>query len=79
MNEIGSVAGLCQAEMNEKMRQAHEEGQRANLKRRFNQLVANVLRVVHIDHDNYGPLSINEPQDQAEFKAKITAICKEYL
>lgn len=77
MAVAGSIGGLMQQEA--KLRALHEQQQSLNLERRFNELIARVLQVIHIDRDSYGPLSVTESEVSLQFKAKIQAICKEYL
>lgn len=61
------------------LRERHQAEQVKNIERRFKETVCRVLNAIHLDRDNYGPLGVNEPQSLAEFRQKITAICKEYL
>lgn len=68
------------AQMEEKMKAQHEIMQRKNTERHFNELVARVLSVLHIDNNHsYGMIGVSEDPRTTEFKDKVQATCKEYL
>lgn len=63
----------------EEIKKQYEAQQRIAESRRFTELVCRVMNATHLDKDNYGLISVSEDAKSSEFKAKITAVCKEYL
>lgn len=80
MAQVDSFTELATQQVLEKQAQVNfERSRKQALARRFQELVVKVLHSVHFHNDGYGPLSVEEDSKTVEFKAKIQAICKEYL
>lgn len=81
LTEVDSRIALKSTQSKQAMleKAEHEERQARQITRRFYELIARVLQVIHIDRDGYGPLGVEEPIEQWEFKKRIQKICKEYL